>query len=490
MDIFLDPARPRQLSAMLFEQLREAVASERLAPGDRLPTSRSLADDLAVSRSTVTTVYGRLVAEGVLVSRVGNGTFVAEHPNTASRSSDPVEVVDLTRRRPPPSRPRRGFAGLDPDTAVDLAADLRTGRPDPALFPLTAWRRSVKHAAELPPPGYGHPAGLPELRTALATWVGRSRGLNVHADQVLVTSGAQQAFDLCARVMTAPGDTVAFEEPGYAPARRAFLAHGARIEPVRVDREGIVVADIDRSARVVFVTPSHQSPTGATMSATRRHALLDLAYRSGMAVIEDDYDTEYRYVDRPLEPLHRLDTGGRVVYLGTFSKSLSPSLRLGYVVASGPVIDALVATRRLSDAQPPHLPQAALANLIVTGGLDKHLRGVRPIYRERHDLLAERIDDLHARGLIPSPWVSNAGLHTMVELHPGTDVDAVTDAMARTGVVVESTRENWHGLPHRPGLAIGFGLASADLLTAAFDNLARVLVAQDQPESSDIERVR
>lgn len=474
MDVFLDPARPRQTAAMLFEQVRDAIAAGRLAPGERLPTSRWLADDLGISRSTVTTVYGQLVAEGLLTSRVGDGTFVAEHPVAGTEPPPRPESVRLTRRRPPPAPRSRRVAGLDPSVMVDVVADLRTGRPDQRLFPLAAWRRAVKDAVDTVPPSYGDSAGLPALRAAIANWVGRSRGIDVIADQVLVTAGAQQAFDLFARILVAPGDTVAFEDPGYEPARRAFAGHGARIQPVPVDREGLVVDEIDPTAQLVFVTPSHQSPTGVTMSARRRHELLDRAYRFEMAVVEDDYDTEYRYVNRPIEPLHRLDRGGRVVYLGTFSKSLSPSLRLGFVVASRSVIADLTAARTVTDVQPPHVTQAALANLIVTGNLDRHLRRTRAIYRERHDLVQARVDLLHSLGMIPTPWRSHAGLHSMVELHPRTDADAVCDAMARAGVIVDSTRASWYR-DGRPGLVVGYGLADVEQLGRAFDALERVL---------------
>lgn len=505
MDVFIDPTRRRQTTSMLFEQVREAIASGRLVPGERLPTSRDLAADLGVARSTVTTVYSRLVAEGVLDARVGDGTFVADHsagmrPGRTDRGE--LDRIDLTRRPPPSapaSRSETGFdlpgVGIDwpgvgihwpgvgihwPRVGIHWEVDLRTGRPDPALFPLVAWRRAVNDAVEIAPPGYGDPAGFPRLRTAIATWVSRSRGLDASPDQVLITAGAQQAFDLCARTLIARNDIVAFEDPGYEPARRAFIHHGARIQPVPIDREGIAVEWIDRSARLVFVTPSHQLPTGVTLSAGRRRDLLELADARGMAVIEDDYDTEYRFVDRPLEPLRRRDPNGRVVYLGTFSKTLTPSLRIGFVVASTAVIADLTATRAVSDVQPPHLTQAALATLIVRGDLDRHLRRTRAVYRERHAFVESRVDELQSDGLVPTTWHSNAGLHTMIELAPSTDAEAIADRLAAHGVLLETTRANWCGAG-RPGLLVGYGLADIAQLDRAFTALRSVLQTRAAP---------
>ena len=466
MDVFLDPDRPRQTSTMLYDQIRVAVEQGLLRAGERLPPTRSLATDLGVSRSTVATVFGRLVAEGILVARVGDGTYVAEQPVGDPGSRQRSSAVSLTRRAPVRA----------PHHVVDtvVTADLRTGRPDPSLFPLAAWRRAAKKATVLPPPGYGHPAGMPELRAAIASWVARSRGLDVTADHVLVTCGAQQAFDLCARVLLRDGDRVACEEPGYEPARRSFLTHGASVQPVRVDRDGIVVDEIPDHVRVVYVTPSHQSPTGVTMSASRRRSLLDRARCERWAIIEDDYDTEYRYVDRPIEPLYRLDRYGHVVYVGTFSKSLSPSLRIGFVIASSPVIDDLVMARRSTDGQPPHLTQAALTELIVTGALDRHIRRTRTVFRARHDVVQRRVRDLDRRGLIANPWPSNAGLHTMIQLYDGTDAGRIREVLAEHGVVIDSVEESWAG-PARPALTIGFGLADEQRLEYAFDVLGDLL---------------
>lgn len=469
LDLFVDPSRPRQISATLFDQIRTAITTARLVPGDRLPTSRDLSAELGVARSTIATVYARLIAEGFVEARTGDGTYVAMHQRNTN-----------TRRRIGPAAlaPRRPIRRPPQPTApiTDVRIDLRTGRPDPQLFPLVDWRRCVTTALQAPPPGYGDRAGLPALRRALAAWVGRSRGVVAEPDQIIVTAGAQQAFDLLARVLLAPGDTIAIEEPGYAPARRVFEHNGIRVAPVPVDDDGIMVDAIPSSASAVYVTPSHQLPTGVTMTAARRRALLALADQRGLAIIEDDYDTEYRHVDRPLEPLQLLDTTGRVIYIGSFSKTLSPSLRLGFAVVPEALIDALVHTRALLDTQPPHLGQAALATFITGGHLDRHLRRTRRIYRPRHDLVREHVTAFHADGLIPPPPRSHAGLHQMVELHPDADPWAVACRLAANGIAIDTTTDNWTTIA-RPGLTIGFGLVDTVQLPIALAQLRSELLA-------------
>lgn len=443
----------------LFTQIRDGIAIGRFRPGDRLPTSRELAAELGVARSTVTAVYGRLCGEGLLEARTGDGTFVARlHTPTGRRRAVPTA---LAVRRPVTTMGH-------PPLAIEPLVDLRTGRPDPRLFPVRDWRRSVVDVLQSPPPGYGDPAGLPALRNALAVWISRSRGVNATAEQIVVTAGAQQALDLIAGTLLAPGDTVAIENPGYAMARRAFQHRGLDVAPVPVDTGGIIVERIPRNARAVFVTPSHQSPTGVTMTAARRRALLAFAESRGAAIIEDDYDTELRHVDRPLEPIHRLDTSGRVLYLGTFSKTLSPSLRLGFMVAPEPLAVAFAAARNLVDTQPPHLTQAALTTFITNGGLDRHLRRARRAYSARHAAVADHIDRLHHDGLIATPLHSNAGLHNMITLPVGSDAERIVTRLAEQRIAVDSTAEWWATTPAAPGLVIGFGLADLEQLDRAF----------------------
>lgn len=471
IDLYLDPAADRRTSAELFGQIRHAITVGRLAPGDRLPPSRQLAAELGVSRSTVTTVYGRLAAEGFVEGRAGAGTTVASAGPTgpASRSSGKRSAL-VPRWAPPADAAATGVA-------VPARIDLRTGRPDPGRFPLADWRRVVTGVLRHPPPGYGPPAGLPELREAIARWIGRWRGVEADPAQVVVTAGAQHAFDLCAQVLLAPGDVVALEDPGYPPARALFERHRARIAPVPVDGEGIVVDAVPARARLVLVTPSHQSPTAVVMSANRRRALLERAAAGDMAIVEDDYDTEYRYVDRPLEPLHRLDTEGRVIYVGTFSKSLSPSLRLGFAVLPEPLVGAVERARALSDHGPAHLLQAALARFLSEGLYDTHLRRAGRDYRKRHRVVTDALDGLARAGLVSAP-VGSAGLHVAVGLPAGTDEEAVVAALAARGVAVNGTAGCWHRPSPPPGLSVGFGLAGPDALVEAVGLLGGILATR------------
>jgi GntR family transcriptional regulator / MocR family aminotransferase len=471
IDLFIDPTQPRRTSALLFEQLRTAIDDGRLQPGDRLPTSRELAHELGVARSTVTSVYGQLVGEGLLDARTGDGTFVADfEPN--SRKPQRAKPTTL-----PPRPATVAGLGRPPEARIDLL----TGRPDPRLFPLAAWRRCVIDALQSPPPGYGDRAGLPALRTALAVWIRRSRGVDATSGQVLVIGGAQHGFDLIARALLAPGETIAIENPGYALARQAFQHHGLKIAPIPVDCDGIMVERIPLNARAVYVTPSHQSPTGVTMSAARRRTLLAFADARDAIIIEDDYDTEFRHVDRPLEPIYRLDTNSRVVYVGTFSKTLTPSLRLGFLVAPEVIVDALADTRALIDTQPPHLTQAALAAFITTGEMDRHLRRSRREYTARHALVAERIARLHANRLAGPLARSNAGLHTMITLLDDSDANDIAERLAKRGIAIHTTGE-WWATPSKLDLIVGFGAANTEQLNEAFDHLETELHRQRRPQ--------
>lgn len=458
MDLFVDRSDRRGVSSALYEQIRSAVVDGRLEPAQQLPTSRALAADLGVARSTIATVYGRLTAEGYLDGRPGAGTYVAHVvPND--------HEIDLV-----PSN-------LGHRAAAPVRIDLRTGRPDPALFPLVSWRRCVVAALQAPPPGYGDLAGLPVLRQTLATWISRSRGVSANASRVVVTAGAQQAFFLIASGLIGRGSCIAVEAPGYVPAAAAFRAAGCRVVGIPVDEHGIEVDRIDRIADgvdAVYVTPSHQLPTGVTMSNERRRALLDLARRRDLLVIEDDYDTEFRYVDRPLEPLQRLDADGRVVYIGTFSKSLTPSLRIGFVVAPSVHVDRLVAAKDAIDAQPPHLTQSALATFLAEGHFDRHLRRARRAYRLRHDLVTRQARRLVELGLVAASPTSNAGLHCMLQLPDGIDARLLVERLAASGVVAFSTVDD---APPPVGLLVGFGLAGPDELVEAFGLIERQLSA-------------
>jgi GntR family transcriptional regulator / MocR family aminotransferase len=466
MDLFLDPEAGNALAGQLYEQLRSAITGGRLLPGDQLTPSRQLADELGVSRHTVTTAYGRLVAEGYAEGHAGGGSTVASASPARPIRTDPAAAL----------RPGRRFEGWSPyfrPSPHGCRFDLRPGLPDLTLFPAVLWRRRVAAAVAAEHRDYGDPAGRTRLRRAIAGWVARSRSVVATEDTVVVTCGAQHAIDLVARVLLEPGDTVAVEDPGYLPVARLFGALGVRVAGVPVDDEGLVVDLLPPSARIVYVTPSHQYPLGMTMSMPRRRALLRWADRHDAALIEDDYDTEFRYVDRPLEPLQALDANGRVVYVGSFSKTFSPSIRLGFTVLPKPLAEPVAALRQLIDWHPPTAMQTALAGFIEDGLLDKHIRRSKRGYAERYHILAEALagplaDHLTARA-------PNAGLHIAAVLREGLHENEVLHAAARHGIATSGLRDCFRTGTAQSGLLIGFGAVSAADLPTALRMLGCVL---------------
>ncbi len=456
------------LAARIYRQLLDAILDGRLRAGERLPPSRELAERLEVSRNTVAVAYERLTAEGFLVGRVGAGTFVCPDPPGTAR-----------RKRSAPgggALPRKLWRELPvpPDDPVGLPAwDFRVGIPDPTLFPLQTWRRLVARElrASAVREGYGEPAGHPGLRAAIARHIGVARSVRAAAGDVLVTHGAQQALDLVGRVLVDPGACVAVEEPGYQPARLVFRALGARVVGVPVDDEGLSVADLPAEARLVYVTPSHQFPLGTPMSLARRGALLAWAARHGAVVVEDDYDSEYRFSDRPLEPLQSLDRDGRVVYVGSFSKTLAPMLRLGFVVAPASLQPALRMAKRLADWHGELPSQAALARFIDEGQLARHVRRANRVYAERRERVLAGLDKHLAGRLAPVP--AAAGLHLCAVVPPDADVDIdrVVRRAEAAGVGFQPLSDFCGDAP-RPGLVLGYGAIPTDRIDEGIATLA------------------
>ncbi|MGD0241598.1 MAG: PLP-dependent aminotransferase family protein [Streptosporangiaceae bacterium] len=475
MDLFIDAAG-RGLSEQLYEQVRSAIAAGRLRPGDQLPPSRDAARQLGISRHSVTTAYGRLVAEGFVCGRAGGGSFVAELPVPgldpgSGRSAAPAAVA--------PSRRFTGWTATDsPLQPAAVRYDLRAGVPDPRLFPADVWQRKVKAAARPGgPAATGDPAGEYGLRLAIARWISRSRSVAAEAETVVVTSGAQHAVDLVVRVMLEPGETVAVEDPGYLPVVRLLRSLGVRVTGVPVDEQGLIVERLPPAARIVYLTPSHQYPLGAVLSLGRRRELLGWAARHGAAILEDDYDSEFRHVDRPLEPIHRLDDSGRVIYIGSFSKVLSPELRLGFAVVPPSLAGPVTALRQLVDWHPPVMAQFALASLLEDGTVDRHLRRASRIYHHRYEIVRAAL-----AGPL-SPWLgalpAQAGLHLTALLHHPYDEDRVLAAVAARGIAATGLSQYFHGGPARPGLVIGFGAIDAAELPAALGELRAALGGLD-----------
>lgn len=464
MDLAVDLSHRTGRTDAVYRALRDALTTGRVAAGERLPSTRDLARDLGVSRASVATAYERLVAEGFLETRPGAGTYA-----TAAASDAPAR----RRRGPGALRPRAGWRWAPRPTSGDRAApahDFRVGIPDASLFPYDTWRRLLAAEARAGGPAagsYGGPAGLPRFRAAVARYVSGARGVHAEPDDVIATTGAQQALDLVARVLLEPGDVVAVEDPGYPEARELFALHGARVVPVPVDDQGLVVEEIPPHARLVYTTPSHQFPLGMPLSLARRRALLAHASRYGTAVVEDDYDSEFRRTRRPLEPLQALDRDGRVLYVGTFSKSLLPGLRAGYLVAPHSLRDALLAARQLTDGHGAVHVQGALARFIDDGLLARHVRRAGARYAERHEILLDAL-----RGLPVEPVPSAAGLHVAAYLRADAPLGsrALAARALRRSVALESLTAFATG-PHRDGIVLGIGGA----VTSAIRPGVRVL---------------
>lgn len=467
MDLFVDSSRPRRITGDLYDQLRTLIVTGRLAHDERLPPTRELAVQLGVGRQTITTVYGRLVAEGYLEGRAGGGTHVAFGAGAA--------------RTPPPSPGGRGaltatVAALATAPPPADGVDLRIGLPDPGLLALVDWRRCVVTALQRAPAGGSPPTGDPDLRRTLARWIARSRGVDADPADVVVTCGAQHAVDLACRALLRPGDTVAIENPGYGAVRQLLELTGVRVVPVPVDGEGLVVDAVPPDARMVHVTPSHQSPTGVTMSLRRRQALLELAARNDLVVIEDDYDSEFRHSDRPLEPLFRLDRSGRVLYVGTFSKTLAPSLRLGFVALPPGMADAVGTLIEHSGAQVSLAIQQAMHRFVADGHLERHLRRARRAYAERHAVVTRWVAMQVAAGVLGPGPVNHAGLHLMARLPDGVRSDGVIGRCRAAGAALTPLDNSWSGEPEWEGLLIGFGRAAGPDLERGLEIVESALV--------------
>jgi len=464
----------KDLSGEIFRQLRAAIRAGRLRPGDRLPPSRELASSLDVARMTVTVAYERLASEGYLTARVGAGTYVsAKFPPLAIRAGRHATAAGLS--------PRRIWDELNaapalsqPTFARTARFDFRSGAVDASLFPSEIWRRLLRRqlrADSIGTGAYGAAAGQANLRVAIARQLALSRGVQGSAEDVTVTNGTQQALDLTARVLLEPGDRVAVESPGYAPARLLFASLGLRVEGIPVDAEGLVVGAIPKDTRLVYVTPSHQYPLGVAMSLQRRIALSQWADRHKAAILEDDYDSEFRFRDRPIEPLQTLNAA-QVIYVGSFSKTTLPTLRLGFVLTPPSLTAAVRAAKFVADWHAPLPLQGAMARFLDDGHFARHVRRMRAVYQERHDLLtnilAREFKEFRA---IPTV----AGLHVSAV----TDVserrlDETVARAAKIGIAIHPLsrfRASREPIPN--GLVFGYGAIAVDRIEQGLRILRR-----------------
>jgi GntR family transcriptional regulator/MocR family aminotransferase len=485
--IVLDRASPAPMYRQLYEWFRRSIIEGRLRPGQRVPSTRGLATELGISRIPVLGAFEQLLAEGYLEAFVGAGTCVARSipdeglraaaAGTRARGQEPGERRALRRV----SRRGARVTQASPHPWTSILGPFRATLPALDAFPAEVWGKIVARHARRPPPSmmaYGDAKGYLPLREAIAEYLGVARAVQCDASQVLVTTGSQLALQLAAQVLLDPGDRVWVEEPGYPGARLAFAAAGARLVPVSVDPDGLDVSPHIRrggAVRAAYITPSHQYPMGMTMSAARRIALLNWAARSGMWIIEDDYDSEYRFESRPVASLQGQDEDGRVLYIGTFSKVLFPSLRLGYMVVPRDLVSAFAAMRDATDIFSSVLYQAAMTDFIREGHFARHLRRMRMLYMERREALAGAIraqmgDVLEVVG-------TEAGMHFVALLPPGTDDVAIAMEAARRGVSVIPLSSCYLRPPSRGGLILGFGGAPGAHLASAVGTLRQCVAA-------------
>jgi GntR family transcriptional regulator/MocR family aminotransferase len=473
----LDRSSGTPIHRQIYEGFRRAILDGLLRPGQRVPSTRALALDLDVSRLPVLTAYDQLLHEGYLEGRVGSGTYVsAAVPDdllglaVPATGAAPPSAARRHSHQPPP--PMRDEGGLGP---------FRMSLPALDQFPHAAWARLVArhaHALKHAEMAYGDPAGLVPLRLAIAEHLRAARAVRCEVDQVLIVSGSQAAVRLAGAVLLGPGDRVAVEEPGSPLARAALGASGAEVVPVPVDEEGMSVDSLRRRearVRAAYVTPSHQYPLGMSMTAARRFALLDWAARREAWLLEDDYDSEYRYVSRPLGALQGMDAHDRVVYIGTFSKVLFPSVRVGYLVVPPSLRQRFLDAREVFDLFSPTLYQLALAEFLREGHFARHLRRMRGVYLARRNALltglarhcGDRLTVLNA----------DAGLHVAVLLSGGLDDGDVVRRMAARGLTATALSTCYAGAARRSGLLLGFGGSTERRLLEATRALAEVLNA-------------
>ena len=487
---FILPAHgSRELLRALHGQLRTAILDGRLQPGLRLPATRELAAALGVSRNTVVAAYELLLSEGYAVARRGAGNYVAD---TLVRSHVQLAVDDDSKMRHRLAAYWRHPPG-PPDGQVSkgpVRYDFSVGVPDHSQFPFEVWRRLSARALRTlskAMPAYGPAEGRPALRDAIARHVSFARAVACSADDVIVTTGAQQAFDLLARVLVTPGrTTVAVEEPGYPPARAAFAAAGAKVVGVPVDEEGLMVDRLPADARVLYVTPAPQFPLGVVLSPRRRAALLEFARKHHALVIEDDYDGEFRYGGRSLDALQTLDRAGSVstgtvCYVGTFSKCLFPALRLGYAVPPPWLRPALTAAKQLGDWHGDVLAQDTLAAFIAEGHLVRHVRRMRHVYAQRREALLEALARHAGDRLLPIP--SNAGLHLAARLTAPVSATALQAQAMAVGIRPEALDGYAAGQSDINGFAFGFGMIEADRIEEAVRGLTRLLDGRLSPSA-------
>ena len=473
--IAIDRAAEASLHRQIYEQWRSGILSRRFRSGERVPSTRDLAAALGVARATVAAAYDQLTAEGYLEASHGSGTFVCRRlPEELLRArrapaSHPAEETAIRLSRFGQKTAQQ--APYEPPIALPGWISFSQWRPDLNEFPFAIWRKLIarhmrashRQIFDYASGAYGHE----QLRREIASYVSRSRAVRADAGQVIVVNGSQQALDICARLLVNPGDEVAIEDPGYQGARQIFEACGARLRPVPVGPDGVDAAGLGRHTRVLYVTPSHQFPSGVSLSVARRLELIEWARRTGAAILEDDYDSEYRYNGPPLPAMQGLAGGGPLIYIGTFSKVMFPGLRIGYLIAPKSLTAACARSKWLADRQTPMLEQAALADFLREGHLERHIRRMRRLYGRRREAL---IDSLQRHfGSAAEVLGDPAGMHTLVRI----DDDGLAARARAQRVQIAPSRPYYHNGAPKNEFVIGFSALGERGIREGIRRLAR-----------------
>ncbi len=447
------------LFRQVYTGLRESILVGTLTAGSRLPSTRDLADQLKLSRTVVLLAYEQLLAEGFVRGRHGSGTFVAQgvsaKRNEAAKRSTPVKLSEFG------AAAGKSGAGLrfSSRSLSSLRYDFACGRSESDIetFPFAMWRRILLRQARkssLSELDYGNPAGSLALREAIASHVARSRAVICDASEIIVVNGSQQALDLIVRVLLERGDRVAIENPSYQGTREILEVAGARLLPVPVDQYGMRPDGLPDEARMCFVTPSHQFPTGAILTLPRRMALLAWAKRKNAVIVEDDYDGEFRYEGHPLESLQGLDREGRTIYVGTFSRTIFPALRVGYLIVPRPLVPAFTAAKWLNDQHSPTLEQETLAEFIASGMYERYLRRVRRRNASRRQTLLEAARE-HLGDRVEMTG-DGAGAHVVLWPKQRVSEETLIQAAESQGVAIYGVSRYYLKRPLRPGIMLGY----------------------------------
>ncbi len=483
--ILIDRSGYDPLYCQLYKSLKNMILEGRLVPGQTLPATRLLASELGVSRNTVLLAYDYLLTEGYVQGKAGSGTYVSRSlPENALQAvpeaweSEPLQATPACQL----SCRGRSIAGI----AINIEPHPRkiqpfqNGLPDIREFPFNIWKRLVnrqwqKLANEYL--GYSDPRGYWPLRQAISDYLRTARAVNCESKQVIIVSGTQQALDLAARLLLDPGDSVWMEDPGYFGARAAFLAAEAKLIPVPTDEDGLDIEaamSIKPCARMAYVTPSFQFPIGATMSLARRCQLLEWAKESDAWILEDDYDSEYRYIGHPQASLQGLDNQNRVIYLGTFSKVMFPGLRLGYLVVPLDLVDAFASARAIAGRNSPIIEQAALAEFINEGHFARHIRRMRVLYHKRQQMLIEAVAQNGLSNILDLE-TPEAGMQLIAWLPQTMDDERISNLAKESGLTTAPVSTYGMRYKKRPGLILGYTAFRKNEIEEGLERLKRIL---------------